>query len=163
MVLISARIRWEAFKAFIRGQIISFTSPKKKRTLMEMKTLDEKKKKKNLKQISTIIKLNLSTIIIKLNLDANAQLVLLRSQYNERSANKAAIHLMKHKQSYYDQGEKPRKLLAWRIKQQQIERSINYIEDQSGKTIVDPKEINEAFKVFYEKLFTSEGTPRLDK
>lgn len=102
-----------------------------------------------MKQISTIIKLNLSTIIIKLNLDANAQLLLLRSQYNERSANKAAIHLMKLKQSYYDQGEKPRKLLAWRIKQQQIERSINYIEDPSGKTIVDPKEINEVFKLFY--------------
>lgn len=70
---------------------------------------------------------------------------------------------MKLKQSYYDQGEKPGKLLAWRIKQQQTERSINYIEDPSGRPIVDPTEINEAFKVFYEKLYTSEGTPRLDK
>lgn len=41
----SASIRWEAFKAFIRGQIISFISSKKKRTIMEMKTLDEKIKK----------------------------------------------------------------------------------------------------------------------
>ena len=41
----------------------------------------------------------------------------LRAKYNVLSTNKATKNLMKLKQSYYEQGEKASKLLAWRIKQ----------------------------------------------
>ena len=148
----SASTRWEAFKAFIRGQIISFTSSKKKATRLEMKTLDEE-----IKKLETEIYYNRHIAT-----DVHSKLLLLRSQYNELAANKAAADLMRLKQSYYDQGEKPGKLLAWRIKQQQTERSINCIEAPSGRTIVDPTEINETFRVFYEKLYSSECSPNLD-
>jgi len=40
----------------------------------------------------------------------------LKAQYNELTSNKIATNLMWLKQSYYDQGEKPGKLLVWRIK-----------------------------------------------
>lgn len=38
----SAIIRWEAFKAFIRGQIISYTSRKTKEKQEKFKTLETK-------------------------------------------------------------------------------------------------------------------------
>lgn len=47
---------------------------------------------------------------------------------------------MKLKHSCYEQGEKSGKILAWCIKQQQTERSINYIEAPNGQTIVNSEE-----------------------
>lgn len=69
---------------------------------------------------------------------------------------------MRLKQTYYDQGEKPCRLLAWCIKQQQTVRAITNIEDTNGNTVVDPLEINTAFKNFYEKLYRSEYTISVD-
>ena len=94
--------------------------------------------------------------------DANRELLALRSEYNKLSANKAAANMLRLKQLYYDQGEKPCKLLAWRIKQQQAERVITHIEDDEGKMTVDPMEINGAFRHYYENLYCSEGIYNLD-
>ena len=44
---------------------------------------------------------------------------------------------MRLKLTYYDQGEKSGWLLAWRIKQQQSERAITYLEGQNGINVVD--------------------------
>ncbi len=52
------------------------------------------------------------------------------------------------RQNYYDQGEKAGKLLAWRIKQKQSERTIHSIEVNSGSITVDPVKINDTFKSF---------------
>ena len=60
------------------------------------------------------------------------------------------------KQSYYDQGEKAGKLLAWRLKRIQTDRAINSVKLQDGKILIDPSEINTAFKEFYENLYKSE-------
>lgn len=136
----SASIRWEAFKAFIRGQIIHFISSKKKRAQLEMRTLERK-----IKELETGLYQNRSSSPEKTYRTSCPQ-------YNELSANKIAANLLKLKQSYYEQGEKSGKILAWRIKQQQTERSINYIEAPNRKSIVDPEEISETFRVFYERL-----------
>lgn len=69
---------------------------------------------------------------------------------------------MKLKQSYYGQGEKSGKILAWRIKEQQTERSINYIDAPNGKNVVNPEEISETFRVFYERQYSSECSSSLD-
>ena len=60
------------------------------------------------------------------------------------------------KQSYYDQEEKAGKLLAWRLKRIQTDRAINSVKLQDGKILIDPSEINTAFKEFYENLYKSE-------
>lgn len=60
------------------------------------------------------------------------------------------------KQSYYDQGEKAGKLLAWRLKKIQTDRVINWIKLQDGEILIDPVKINTAFKEFYENLYKSE-------
>lgn len=45
---------------------------------------------------------------------------------------------MRPKQNYYDQGEKPGRPTAWRIKQQRTERTITAIEDANRNRTVYP-------------------------
>ena len=59
------------------------------------------------------------------------------------------------KQSYYEEGEKAGKLLAWRNKQIQTNRVINSIKLEDGKNLLDPVEINTAFTNYYENLYKS--------
>lgn len=109
----SASIRWEAFKAFIRGVIISVTSIKSKRC------------RKELTELNTKITLIEKSLPCKNDLNTYQELLKLRTKYNELSAQKAAASLTMLRQNYYDQGEKAGKLLAWRIKQKQSEKTIN--------------------------------------
>ncbi|KAF7646191.1 hypothetical protein LDENG_00191820 [Lucifuga dentata] len=60
------------------------------------------------------------------------------------------------KRSYYDQGEKSGKLLAWRLKKKQSDRAINTILTSSGELSADPLVINNSFREFYELLYSSE-------
>ncbi len=80
----------------------------------------------------------------------------LKAQYKELTSNKIATNLMWLKQSYYDQGEKPGKLLVWRIKKNKTNRAINSILLDDGQASTDPLEINNAFKLYYENVYTSE-------
>ncbi len=84
------------------------------------------------------------------------KIISLKAQYNELTGNKIATNLMWLKQSYYDQGEKPGKLLAGRIKKIQTNGAINYILLDDGQASTDPLEINNAFKLYYENVYYSE-------
>lgn len=132
----SASIRWEAFKAFIRGQIISITSSKAKQTFQKAKNLE------------TRIKVLENEYYKSRSPKVHQNLLLLRAHYNELSASKAMASLLRLKQTFYDQGEKPGKVLAWRIKQLQSERCITSLQNDQGETIVDPSEINKTFRTF---------------
>lgn len=44
------------------------------------------------------------------------KLTILKAKYNKLSINKALTELTRLKQTYYDQGEKVGKLLAWHLK-----------------------------------------------
>lgn len=90
--------------------------------------------------------------------NTHKKLLILRTQYNELSASKATSQLLRLKQSFYDQGEKPGKLLAWRLRQLQNEKNITSVENNQGQIITNPLEINEIFKVFFEKLYSSDMT-----
>lgn len=140
----SASIRWEAFKAFIRGQMISYTSSISKKQHIKLTELE-----KDIKELEEEFTLH-NTIATKQKLD------ILRAQYNELSANKAVSSLMKLKQTFYDQGEKAGKLLAWRIKSLGNERAVFELESELGKPITNLQDINNNFQSFYSKLYTSE-------
>lgn len=45
------------------------------------------------------------------------------------------------------------------MKKIQTDRAINSIKLEDGKVLIDPSEINTAFKEFYEDLFKSEYSP----
>lgn len=140
----TASVRWEAFKAYIRGEIIKYTSSKTKQHKKEIQTLE--------RQIKTL-ELDLYENIDE---DKQQQLAVMRAQYNKLTTDKVAKTLLWTKQAYYDQGEKPSKLLAWRVKKMQAERTINSITTMSGDLTTDPIEINATFRNFYELLYKSE-------
>lgn len=106
-------LRWEAFKAYIRGQKISFTSYKAKQTYQKTKELEA-----NIELLERDYYQTLCPNIHK-------KLLILRTQYNKLSASKAASQLLCLKQSFYDQGEKPGKLLAWQLRQLQNPLKVN--------------------------------------
>lgn len=74
----SASIRWEAFKPYIRGEIISYTTSTGKKDKIEMESLE--------KQIKSLeMDINESD-----NPTKQRDLLLLRAKYNKLSADKAA-------------------------------------------------------------------------
>ena len=82
----NACIRWEAFKAYIRGKIISFTSSKTKQQKVEMETLEIKALETELNQGDDPMK--------------QRDALFLRTKYNKLSADKAAKSILWLKQSY---------------------------------------------------------------
>lgn len=115
----SASVRWEAFKAFFRSQVISFTSLKYKSHRLEMEQLE-----RSINEIETLkLEIGLQSPCHRLI----SELHKLRAKYNVLSTNKATKGLMRLRQSYYKQVEKAIKLLAWGIKQMQAEKSDSQI------------------------------------
>lgn len=97
----SASVRWDAFKAYIRGQIISITSSKAKLTFQKAKKLETEIKRTENEYFQTR------------STELHGKLLLLRAQYNELSTSKALASLLRLKQSFYEQGEKSGKGSNW--------------------------------------------------
>lgn len=140
----SAAIRWEAFQAFIRGQMISYTSSKSNKD--KQKLLDLDAEIRELEKIITIDK----------SVQLEQKLLALKAEYEELFTLKAESSILRLKQTFYDQGEKPSKLLAWQLKKLTAERAINEIRNERGEIIIDPAEINNTFVSFYKSLYQAE-------
>ncbi len=117
----------------------------------EMKQLEDQ-----IKKIENYIFLKTTDIV-----EAKNTLLLLRSRYNDLSASRAASKVLRLKLIFYEYLDKTGRLLAWKIRQQQTERTVTIIESSTGN-IVDPVEINEAFRTYYEKLYSSECSINVD-
>lgn len=141
----SAIVRWEAFKAYIRGMIISYTSSKTNKLKLKMNELDHK-----IRQLERETFSDGST-------KQKQELTLFKALYEELSTSKAENSLIWLKQSYYDQGEKPGRLLAWRIKKLDADRAITAIQTQYGAVSADPQEINDTFSIYYKILYTTKS------
>ncbi len=89
-------------------------------------------------------------------------LLILRAKYDKMSAFRAALSLLRLKQTFYEQGEKSRKLLAWQIKQLEIKTPIASI-ISNGQVVVDPAEINDAFGDYYKELYDTRNEIDLQK
>lgn len=59
------------------------------------------------------------------------------------------------KQTQFELGDKPQKLLARQLRQAQASRAI--CENKMGTVLTDPKEINARFMEFYSNLYKSNG------
>lgn len=144
----TASVRWEAFKAYLRGQMISYTSSITNKVNLKLQLLEDE-----------IRKLEKETYEDNANIELHQQeLLLLRAQCNELSLSKAENSLIHLKQTFYEQGEKSGKLLAWQIKKLQSSKAINSILTDSGTLSSDPLEINRTFANFFQTLYTSEAT-----
>uniref|UniRef100_A0A669E357 Reverse transcriptase domain-containing protein n=1 Tax=Oreochromis niloticus TaxID=8128 RepID=A0A669E357_ORENI len=141
----TAAIRWEAFKAYIRGQMISFTSSKFNKFKQTMNELNNK-----IRELEREVTIDDST-------QKKLELLTLKAKYEELSMLKAEDGLIRLKQTFYDQGEKPGKLLAWQIKKLESDRAINIIRNDQGELSTDPTEINNTFVSYYKTLYNSDS------
>lgn len=99
-----ACVRWEAFKVYIRGEMISYTNFKFKQRRIEMETIENE------------IRILEQDLYNDYNQSKVKELQIMRAKYNKLSIDKVAKSLLWLKQSYYNHGEKCGKLLAWRLK-----------------------------------------------
>lgn len=86
------------------------------------------------------------------------ELLALKAEYEELSTLKDEDSLIRLKQTFYDQGEKPSKLLAWQIKKLDSERAITTIRNEQGELTADPNEINNSFVSYYKTLYNSDSS-----
>ena len=132
----TAGIKWEAFKAFLRGHIISYTSSKTRESRQKRQQLESK-----IQTLQEQVFKNRAPVVEK-------ELLILRAEYNQLSADRAASDMLRLNQTFYEQGEKPGKLLAWQIKQLETRKTITSIKNNNGDTIIDPIEINKEFRKY---------------
>lgn len=90
----SASVKWEAFKAYLRGVIINYTIYKSRKYYSQLNTLEQK-----VKHLEQDLHHNDTP-------EKQQGLLLLKSQYNVLTTNRIASSVLWFKQSYYDQAEK---------------------------------------------------------
>ncbi len=144
-------IFWDTLKAFLRGQIISYTKGLKKKHSAELNTLEL--------QIHALEK----TYQNAPTKDIYRELVNLKLKYNTMNTYQAERVIIRSKQRFYELGEKAHKVLAWQLKTEESKRTINAIEKPSKVITYNPTEINEAFKKYYMDLYTSQSHGDLSK
>ena len=131
---VSASLLWETLKAYIRGEIISYSS------------FEDKKRMERILQLDNIYAYSPSPNIYKDRLS-------LQAEFDVLSTNQTVDLLLKAKHFHYEYGDKASKLLAHQLRQASTSHQIQQI--HSGITS-DPRKINDQFKQFYSLLYSSE-------
>ena len=137
---------WESLKAYLRGQIISYSAFVKKirnqritDLLAQMAELDKK-------------------YAVNPDPELYKERLLLQSEFDNLSIKQTEQLLFKSRQTFYEHGDKSGKLLAHQLKQAMASRAIPEIRVAPGETSTNPKIINDQFRQFYNNLYTSEST-----
>ena len=139
----SAASIWEACKAYLRGEIISYSAYQKK--------INSEKSASLARDISELQ----SKCVDSPNADLSKELLMKKAEFDLLASNEAAESLLKSRHKYYEFGDKPSKLLAHQLRQASSSQHITQISSTDGTTI-DPQVINNHFRDFYAKLYTSE-------
>lgn len=85
----------------MRGHIISYTSSKTRKLRQRRQQLESK-----IQILQEQVFKNRTSVVEK-------ELLLLRAEHNKLSADRAASDMLRLNQTFYEEGEKPGKLLAW--------------------------------------------------
>ncbi|KAF3847423.1 hypothetical protein F7725_020451, partial [Dissostichus mawsoni] len=144
----SALMVWDALKAYLRGQIISFTAHKRRKAQRERSDLLS-----NISGTDAQYALTPTPELYNTKLELKTKFDLLTTYQTQNI-------LLKNKSTFYEHGEKAGKLLANQLKGRRSKQLITSINTQSGNVTQDPTEINTAFKDFYSKLFDGDD-PRI--
>jgi len=140
---VSDSVLWEAMKAVIRGDIIAYQTAKNRENRAKLNNIDKQITNLEMEYRST----SCETILKKI--------IALRSEYNSILSKNISRQLVSIRQRQFEIGDKPQKLLARQLKHSQATRAIYKIKSDSGKIIVDPKEINCCFADFYREVYES--------
>ena len=140
----SASTVWESMKAYLRGQIISYTAMRRKADTERLKHLTDSI-------------LNLDTQYSHLpSDDVLKQRLTLKMEFDLLSTRKVENLILKSRYMSFEHGEKAGKILAHQLRQKAANQYISTISDQQGTKHTDQIEINSCFRQFYSSLYTSE-------
>uniref|UniRef100_A0A3Q3ENM7 Reverse transcriptase domain-containing protein n=1 Tax=Kryptolebias marmoratus TaxID=37003 RepID=A0A3Q3ENM7_KRYMA len=142
---ISYSLLWESLKAFLRGQIISFSAhlnKTRKAKLLELST--------NMSNLDQQIATSPSPSLLKRRVDLQTEIDLITTNEAERL-------LLRSRSTYYEHGDRASRLLAHQLRRRTASHMIPQIMDSSGTLHQDPTTINSVFQSFYSLLFKSES------
>lgn len=140
----SHSLLWESLKAYLRGQIISYSS------------YADKTHRAKLDKLAKAI-LDLDHIYAAAPTpDLYKQRLNLQSEFDLLSTKDAERLLLHSRATYFEHGEKASRLLAHQLKRRAASRLIPQTLDPTGSLTSEPKAINDAFKSFYSALYSSE-------
>ena len=131
----------EALKAYMRGQILSYSAHKVKQNREKLAELERDIKRYEQDHIAT-----------KKEEDLN-RLIKTRMQYNNLCASKEEAAMARTRYHYYEFGNKTSRLLAWQIKKEASDKFIHSILTDDGRLLDNSPSINAEFKQFYEDLY----------
>jgi len=135
---------WEALKAYMRGQILSYSAHKVKQIRERLTKLERDIRKQEQEYIATKKEEHLNT------------LKKTRLEYNNLCTSKEEAAMARTRYHYYEFGNKTSKLLAWQIKKETSDKFIHSILTEDGRLLDNSPSINAEFKQFYENLYKTE-------
>lgn len=141
----SSLVVWDALKAFLRGQIISYSANMKKKASTERLELT-----KQIKEIDLQYAQSKNPELYKKRIELQARFDLLSTHSIEQQ-------LLKSKSKFYIHGNKTSKMLANQLRLIQATRHITEIRMEDGNITTDLSKINDTFTNFYKKLYSSES------
>ena len=141
----SSLVVWDALKAYLRGQIISYTVSMKKKASKERQDLANQ-----IKSIDQQYALVKDAKLYKLSLE-------LQTKYDLLSTYQVQRQLLMSKSLFYTHGDKSGKLLANQLRGLKAKQFITKICTEDGTVTSDYSRINDTFRNFYSQLYTSES------
>lgn len=141
---------WDALKAFVRGKCLAFSSKKVKENKAKIRTLEER--------IGTLEK----QIAGKFDDNKVKEICQLKFSLHEIYNKKAEYALFRLKTNFYENGEKTGRLLARQLKKIDNQNVITAIK-KDDTLVTSSSDINMAFKMFYQDLYTSENMVNKDQ
>ncbi|KAF3836210.1 hypothetical protein F7725_028768 [Dissostichus mawsoni] len=140
---------WEAFKATCRGWLISFSSA------------ENKKRRERKSQLNFKLKtLEEQHMLDPSNLDLRNSLLTARTNLQKLVHEETAFALFRLRRTYFESGDKAGKMLAHRLKQIENRQIIPAIRDEHDRLQCDAAKINESFKNYYSKLYSTKKLER---
>lgn len=140
---VSVSTVWETLKAYVRGQIISFTAYKKKKS--EAKQLEISKR---IAELDKTYAHNPSPDLYKERLK-------LKAEYDQISSYVIENLLFRNRSNFYEHGEKAGAILARQLRGARAKQIISKVNTQNGRITTDQQEINSVFQEYYINLYTS--------
>lgn len=142
---VSNKTIWEAMKAYLRGEVISFAA---------YKTKCSKQKQTDIaNQILNIDRQYANSP----SLELYKERLKLQAELNLLSSHQIESHLLRNKSNYYEHGEQTGKLLANQLRGVRAKRLIAAVRTENGISS-DQKMINDKFRTFYSNLYSSNCT-----
>lgn len=133
----SPSIILESFKAYARGQAISYSA------------CVNRQRRKKLEELSVEITLLDSAYAASPDPGIYKKRLKLQSDFNILSSHQAEKLLLKAKHAFFEHGDKPIKLLALQLKEKSAQNLISKIRSSDGHLITDPVSITKHFKDYY--------------